>query len=81
MLPDDPVSTLERFPNELVAEIARLTLEARGIPSMVSKDDCGGMEPYLQAGLGVRLLIHESNREEARRILDEIEATETQFDA
>ena len=41
----ESVSTLQRFPNELVAEIARMTLDAHGIPSIVSKDDCGGMEP------------------------------------
>lgn len=77
---DDQVGTLEEFPNELVAEIARMTLESHGIPSIVSLDDCGGMEPNLQLGSGVRLLIHESNRIEARRILDEIESRETQFD-
>ncbi len=77
---EDPVSTLQHFPNEMVAEIARMTLDSHGIPSIVSRDDCGGMEPYLQAGLGVRLLVHESNFAEARRILDAIEATETQFE-
>jgi hypothetical protein len=77
---DEPVSTLQHFPNEMVAEIARMTLDSHGIPSIVSRDDCGGMEPYLQAGLGVRLLVHESNFTEARRILDEIDETETLFD-
>ncbi len=77
---DEPVSTLQHFPNEMVAEIARMTLDSHGIPSIVSRDDCGGMEPYLQAGLGVRLLVHESNFAEARRILDEIDETETLFD-
>ena len=76
----ETVSTLQRFPNEMVAEIARLTLDAHGIPSIVSKDDCGGREPYLQPGLGVRLLVHDANHAEARRILDAIDETETQFE-
>lgn len=77
---DNPLYTLQNFPNELVAEIARMTLEAHGIAAIVSKDDCGGMEPNLQPGLGVRLLVLESNHAEARRILDEAEETETLFD-
>lgn len=76
----ETVSTLQRFPNEMVAEIARMTLDAHGIPAIISKDDCGGMEPYLQPGLGVRLLVHDVNHEEARRILDAIEETETVFE-
>lgn len=77
---DEPVTTLQRFPNEMVAEIARMALDAHGIPAIVSKDDCGGMEPYLQAGLGVRLLVHDANHAEARRILDTIDETETIFE-
>lgn len=76
----DTTSTLQRFPNEMVAEIARMTLDAHGIPAIVSKDDCGGMEPYLQPGLGVRLLVHDANHEEARRILDAVDETDTQFE-
>lgn len=76
----EPVSILQRFPNEITAEIARMTLDAHGIPSIVSRDDCGGMEPYLQVGLGVRLLVHDANHREARRILDAIDETETRFE-
>ena len=77
---DNTLFTLQSFPNELVAEIARMTLESHGIASIVSKDDCGGMEPNLRPGLGVRLLVQASKRAEARRILDAVEETETLFD-
>lgn len=36
------------FQSEQDAKLAGSRLRAAGIPSSVSKDDCGGMEPHLQ---------------------------------
>ena len=69
-MPLDDIITLRRFPDELLAEMARATLEAHGIPAVVSRDDCGGMEPYLHAAFGARLLVHHGNAILALEILD-----------
>ena len=57
------------FENEIDAEIAKGHLESSGIPASIIKDDGGGMFPSLQNADGVKLLVAEPQREEARRIL------------
>lgn len=69
MSPND-IIMLKRYPDEFLAEMARATLEAHDIPAIVSRDDCGGMEPYLHAVFGARLLIHHGNAVRALEILD-----------
>jgi len=64
------IITFRRYADEYQAEMARATLEAHGIPAIVSRDDCGGMEPYLHASFGARLLIHHGNAIMAVEILD-----------
>ena len=69
-MPQNDVISFRRYPDEFMAEMARATLEAHGIPAIVSRDDCGGMEPYLHAAFGARLLIHHGNAILAAEILD-----------
>jgi hypothetical protein len=60
---------LTAFQNEQEAQLASSRLRAAGIPSSVSKDDAGGMEPQLQLTRTVRLLVPADRVKDARRIL------------
>jgi hypothetical protein len=57
------------YENELEAEIAKGHLEASGIPAFILKDDGGGMLPSLQNTEGVQLVVAESQKQEASKIL------------
>lgn len=72
MTASDPV-VVRTFLTAVDANMARTALEAAGIPSMVRSDDCGGMRPHLWLG-GVALLVPSSQAEDARAVLDELEA-------
>ena len=50
------------------AELAQATLEAEGIPSVISSDDAGGAYPF-DLGGGARLLVAEADAERAAAIL------------
>ncbi len=69
----DSIITLRQFPNAMLAEIARTTLEAYGIPAIISQDDCGGFEPNLNIASGARLRVHQGNAQAAVDILDSTE--------
>ena len=56
--------------NEHEAKLADVRLRAAGIPSLVSKDDAGGMEPHLQLSGTVRLRVPSDRIRDARRLLD-----------
>ena len=57
---------IETFPRRIEAELAKTVLEAEGIKSMVSVDDCGGARPELVfASGGARLFVLEENTEPA----------------
>jgi hypothetical protein len=57
------------YENEIDAEIAKGHLEASGIPASIIKDDGGGMLPSLQNTEGVQLVVDETQRERAKKIL------------
>jgi hypothetical protein len=57
------------YENEIDAEIAKGHLEASGIPTSITKDDGGGMLPSLQNTKGVQLVVAETQREKAKKIL------------
>jgi len=57
------------YENEIDAEIAKGHLEASGIPAFIIKDDGGGMLPSLQDAQGVQLVVAETQKEKAKRIL------------
>jgi hypothetical protein len=62
------------FSNEFEAEVARLHLNAAGIPSRIVTDGLGGVHPHLQFARGVRLTVPESMKDEAEEALTEGEA-------
>lgn len=57
--------------SEYEAEADKSLLESYGIKSFISKDDCGGMRPYLQMTTGVKLIVREEDVGKANRILSE----------
>ena len=69
---DDTTICVATFSNELEADMARMSLDSHGIDSFVSKDDCGGMRPWLQPITGVRLIVRESEAKQASEILEEV---------
>lgn len=68
-MPSDLV-VIRTFPNEPAALLARAVLEAHGIPSFVSSDDAGRMEPQLQFVRGVRLTVRIADAIRAAAALD-----------
>ncbi len=60
---------IERFENEVDAEIAKAHLESEGIDASIVKDDAGGMLPSLQQSAGVRLLVDAGRAIRAKEIL------------
>ncbi len=65
--------SVRTFSNELDAEVARRHLKSHGIDATVSKDDCGGMRPWLQERQGVVLLVLEPDLQKAKEVLDAVE--------
>lgn len=66
---DENQVVVAEYENEIDAEIAKGHLEASGIPAFIIKDDGGGMLPSLQDAQGVRLVVAETQREKAKKIL------------
>lgn len=67
---DTPIC-LATFSTEMDAHLARMRLESVGIFSFVSKDDCGGMRPWLQPVTGVRLMVRRADAEQALEVLED----------
>ena len=61
---------IRSYPSEVEAQLAQVVLDAHGIPSMLLRDDMGGMQPTLTLLSGVRLLVRHDDAVEALRILD-----------
>ena len=61
---------LVTFPSLQDAELAGSRLRAAGIPSSVSRDDAGGMEPHLQLSRSVRLFVPPDRVQDVRRVLE-----------
>jgi hypothetical protein len=74
---DDRV-TVGTYPSEVEAQIDRGRLEASGVDSVVTKDDCGGMRPHLAYTLGVKLVVAAADAEKAREILGVGEAEDSE---
>jgi hypothetical protein len=70
------LTCLTTYSAEMPAEMARMVLEANGIEAFISKDDCGGMRPYLQPVTGVRLLVRTSDEKAAAEILKQVGASQ-----
>ncbi len=65
---------VEKFTSESLACVAKSFLEANGIPSFISRDDCGGMRPWMSLAFPIRLMVRLSDLKEARELLDKKES-------
>lgn len=70
---NDTTACVATFPSELEADMARMTLDSHGIDAFVTKDDCGGMRPWMQPLTGVKLIVSSLEAKRASQILAEIE--------
>ncbi len=64
------------FPNSIEAEFAQAVLDANAIPSMLLKDNAGGMLPFLNVLHPVRLVVRQGDVDTAVRLLDAAAATD-----
>ena len=71
---DSPV-VIATFANELEAHVARAVLEAHDIPSMLLRDDAGGMQVALSYLRGVRLAVRHADAVRAIRLLEAEDAS------
>lgn len=62
---------IRTFANEIEAQLAQARLEAVEIPSLLLRDDAGGLYPALQFVHGIRLAVRQSDAEAATRLLDD----------
>jgi len=68
---NDSLVCVATYPSEPEAQITRMHLEANGIAAIVSSDDCGSWEPWLQNSLGVRLMVRRDDVGRAMEVLQE----------
>ncbi|HEY2933750.1 MAG TPA: hypothetical protein VGK99_18595 [Acidobacteriota bacterium] len=68
-MPDELV-VIKTFSDEPAALVARSVLDANGIPSILSSDDAGRMEPPLQFTRGIRLIVRLEDATTARALLE-----------
>lgn len=64
---------LKIFPNDFEAQIAKAQLNEAGIECLISGDNEGGMAPNLSLTSGIRILVKESDLENAIEILKAME--------
>jgi hypothetical protein len=65
----DPIILWE-YSNRIEADMAKALLEANGIESIVSSDDCGGMAGGQTFVRGVKIIVSRTEIEEAKKILN-----------
>ena len=70
-----PLAVLRTYISEDAASMDRLFLEASDIETLIEAHDCGGMTPYFQQALGVRLLVREEDLERAKELLASAETS------
>ena len=61
---------LKTYTSRAEAELAQGILQANGIDALVSSDDAGGMQPWLQQALGVRLFVRHEDALRAAWLLE-----------
>ena len=69
---------VEVYHNDLDGEIAKGLLAENGIEALISKDDCGGMFPNLQATRGVRLYVLPRDVETSEDLLKMLSNNDTE---
>jgi len=57
--------------NRTEADIVQQLLEANGIYAIVSADDSGGTQPYLNFMLGAKVMVEQEHLDEALQIIRE----------
>lgn len=62
--------TVKTFATEIAAEAAASYLEAHGIHSLLTADDCGGMLSTLDNFAGVKLTVATADADAARDLLN-----------
>jgi hypothetical protein len=71
MMMSDDLVVVRTFTDDISAHIARTTLEAAEIDSILQRDDAGGMEVGLTFSNRIRLVVRREDAEEAVRVLNE----------
>ena len=66
----DELVVVRRYIDELSAQVDALSLEANGVPAMVSADTAGGALPSMALVFPVRLLVRAEDATFARELLD-----------
>ncbi len=74
----DRAVVLRTYANEALASVANSRLGFEGIEAYIQKNDCGGAYPSLQISTGVRLLVKPEDMEDAEKILNQMDAEESQ---
>ena len=64
-----PPITIRTFASHMEADLVKSLLEAFGVESVTSSDDCAGQRPPLSLAKGVRLIVRAADRERAEEIL------------
>ncbi len=65
---------LKTFDNDLEAEAAKQHLQSHGIQALITKDDSGGMYPWLQQRQGVLLQVFEADLARAEKVMKAMKA-------
>ena len=67
---DGDIVPIKTYMNELDAQVAISHLKSNNIDAILSRDDSGTMEPYLQLTRGVRVLVKDIDFERALEVLE-----------
>src|SRR5262249_23206459 len=67
---DSELVVLRTYNNQFDADLARATLEAAGIESMLRSDNCGGRGPHLAFIRGIEILVLAEDADDADAILN-----------
>ena len=70
-MPDHSPVPVAECPTEAEAALIKAVLGSYGIEAIVSGDNAGGMQPNLNFGRGVQVLVAAEEAAEARRVLAE----------
>ena len=70
-VPDDDTElvTVRTYHNKFEVDLAKATLEAAGIDSMIRSDDYGGRGPHFSFVHGIELLVRSEDADDADQIL------------
>ena len=69
----DKLVVVKRFNTEIDAQVAKAFLDAKGIDSIIEKDDVGGLYHNFQMTSGVSLIVREKDEKKAVKLLEAVE--------